>query len=220
MADNVIGLLPEIRHAVYETGVMLFISIGLAVLVGIPFGMLLFFTGSGQIYERPMLFRIANYIVNTIRSLPFIILLVAIIPLTRLLVGTTYGPIAASVPLSIVSIAYLTRLVEQALREVPKGVIEAALSMGASPLQIAWKVMLTEARSGIASAVTIASITLLSYSAMAGVVGGGGIGDLAIRFGYYRFQTDVMIVCVVLLIVFVHIIQYAGNTLVKLLDKR
>ncbi|MED4599779.1 ABC transporter permease [Paenibacillus validus] len=220
MFDNLFSLAPEIGHAIAETGLMLLISVSAAVLIGIPIGVFLYFTGSGQIYERPALFRITNYVVNTIRSLPFIILLVALIPITRTIVGTTIGPVAATVPLSIVSIAYLSRLVEQSLREIPKGIIEAALGMGATPLQITWKVVLAEARSGILSGITITTISLLSYTAMAGIVGGGGIGDLAIRFGYYRFQTDVMIFTVILLIVFVHIIQFTGNTLVKRLDKR
>ncbi|GIQ61546.1 ABC transporter permease [Paenibacillus cisolokensis] len=220
MFDNLLSLMPEIGLAIVQTGVMLFISMCCAVLFGIPLGVFLYFTGRGQIFERPVLFRITNYVVNTVRSLPFVILLVALIPLTRVMVGTTIGPVAAAVPLSIASTAYFARLVEQSLREVPKGVIEAALGMGATPLQITWKVLLAEARSGIVLGITLTTISLLSYSAMAGIVGGGGIGDLAIRFGYYRFQTDVMILTVILLIIFVQIIQFSGNFLARLLDKR
>ncbi|RXZ82951.1 ABC transporter permease [Paenibacillaceae bacterium] len=220
MFDNLISLIPDIGKAISQTGIMLSISVGSAVLLGIPIGVLLYFTAKGQIYEKPFVFHIVNYCVNTIRSLPFIILLVAIIPLTRSIAGTTIGPVAASVPLSIAAVAYFARLVEQSLREVPKGAIEAALAMGAAPLHITWKVLLGEARSGIVLGVTVTTISLLSYSAMAGYVGGGGIGDLAVRFGYYRFQTDVMIFTVVLLIVVVQLIQFAGNLLAKKLDKR
>jgi D-methionine transport system permease protein len=220
MFDNLLSLMPEIGKAIVQTGIMLLISVSCAILIGIPLGVFLYFTGRGQIFERPILFRVTNYVVNAIRSLPFVILLVALIPITRMIVGTTIGPVAAAVPLSIASTAYFARLVEQSLREVPKGVIEAALGMGATPLQITWKVLLAEARSGIVLGITLTTISLLSYSAMAGIVGGGGIGDLAIRFGYYRFQTDVMILTVILLIIFVQIIQFTGNFLAKLLDKR
>ncbi len=220
MFDQLISLLPEIGYAIAQTGIMLLISVTSAVLFGIPVGVFLYFTGNSQLFERPLLFRVTNYIVNTVRSLPFVILLVAMIPLTRIIAGTTIGPVAAAVPLSVASTAYFARLVEQSLREVPKGVIEAALGMGATHLQISWKVLLAEARSGIVLGMTLTTISLLSYSAMAGIVGGGGIGDLAIRFGYYRFQTDVMIFTVILLIAIVHTIQFIGNTLAKHLDKR
>lgn len=220
MFDNLISLIPDISKAIAQTGIMLSISVGSAVLLGTPIGVFLYFTAKGQIYEKPVIFHITNYCVNTIRSLPFIILLVAIIPLTRTLAGTTIGPVAASVPLSIAAIAYFARLVEQSLREVPRGVIEAALAMGAAPLQITRKVLLGEARSGLVLGVTVTTISLLSYSAMAGYVGGGGIGDLAVRFGYYRFQTDVMIFTVVLLIAVVQLIQFTGNAVAKKLDKR
>lgn len=220
MFDNLISLIPDISKAIAQTGIMLSISVGAAVLLGTPIGVFLYFTAKGQIYEKPVIFHITNYCVNTIRSLPFIILLVAIIPLTRSLTGTTIGPVAASVPLSIAAIAYFARLVEQSLREVPRGVIEAALAMGATPLQITRKVLLGEARSGLVLGVTVTTISLLSYSAMAGYVGGGGIGDLAVRFGYYRFQTDVMIFTVVLLIAVVQLIQFTGNAVAKKLDKR
>ena len=144
----------------------------------------------------------------------------SLVPLTRLLVGSTIGPIAAAVPLSFAAIPYFARLVEQTLREIPRGVIEAAEAMGASPAQIIWKVLLGEARAGLISSLTILTISFLSYSAVAGVVGGGGIGDLAIRYGYYRFQTEVMVAMVLLLVVIVQIIQFAGNHLAARLDKR
>ncbi|MBN2910043.1 ABC transporter permease [Polycladomyces sp. WAk] len=220
MFNNLLSLAPDFWKAIGETFAMVGISVGSALLFGTPLGILIFVTGHGQIFEHKVIHRVVNYVVNTVRSLPFVILLVALIPLTRLMIGTTIGPIAASVPLSIAAIPYFARLVEQSLREIPKGVIEAAVAMGASPLEIIWKVMLNEARSSIVSALTVTSISLLSYSAMAGTVGGGGIGDLAIRFGYYRFQTEVMIATIILLIIWVQIIQFVGSRLAHVLDKR
>jgi D-methionine transport system permease protein len=142
------------------------------------------------------------------------------VPLTRILVGSTIGPVAAAVPLSFAAIPYFARLVEQTLREIPRGVIEAAEAMGASPMQIICKVLLNEGRSGLISSLTILTISFLSYSAVAGVVGGGGIGDLAIRYGYYRYETEVMVAMVLLLVVIVQIIQLVGNRLAARLDKR
>lgn len=220
MFNNLLSLAPDFWKAIGETFAMVGISVGSALLFGTPLGILIFVTGQGQIFEHKVIHRVVNYVVNTVRSLPFVILLVALIPLTRLMIGTTIGPIAASVPLSIAAIPYFARLVEQSLREIPKGVIEAAVAMGASPLEIIWKVLLNEARSSIVSALTVTSISLLSYSAMAGTVGGGGIGDLAIRFGYYRFQTEVMMATIILLIIWVQIIQFVGSRLAHVLDKR
>jgi D-methionine transport system permease protein len=220
MFNDLLSLAPDFEKAIGETFTMVGISVGSALLFGTPLGVMMFITGRGQIFEQKVFHSVVNYVVNTVRSLPFVILLVALIPFTRLVIGTTIGPIAASVPLSIAAIPYFARLVEQSLREVPKGVIEAAVAMGASPLEIIWKVLLNEARSSIVSALTVTSISLLSYSAMAGMVGGGGIGDLAIRFGYYRFQTEVMIATVILLIILVQIIQYVGSRLAHVLDKR
>ena len=199
---------------------MVVFAIGAAILLGTPLGILLFLTEKGQLLEKPLLNKIIGSLVNLVRSFPFLILLVALIPFTRSIVGTTIGPLAASVPLSAAAIPYFARLVEQSLREVPKGVIEASISMGASVPQIIWKVLIVEARSGLTLALTVVTISFLSYSAMAGVVGGGGIGDLAIRFGYYRFQTDVMIVTIVILVAIVQIIQFAGNRFAAILDKR
>ncbi|ERI10263.1 methionine ABC transporter permease [Aneurinibacillus aneurinilyticus] len=220
MFDNVIPLLPEIGISIVQTFLMVGIAIGAALLFGTPLGILLFLTSKGQLLERPILFRVINSVVNIVRSFPFLILLVALIPLTRVLIGTTIGPVAAAVPLSIAAIPYFARLVEQSLREVSKGVIEAAVAMGASTYQIIWKVLIVEARSGLMLGLTVLIVSFLSYSAMAGVVGGGGIGDLAIRFGYYRFQTDVMVVTVLLLVALVQIIQFTGNRLAHYLDKR
>ncbi|MGX9696759.1 methionine ABC transporter permease [Janthinobacterium lividum] len=218
--NNVINLLPEIWVALGQTMTMLGIGLTAAILIGGPLGILLFLVSEGQSLENRPLSTILGWLVNTVRSFPFIILLVALTPLTRVIAGTSIGPLAASVPLSFAAIPYLARLVEQNLREVPRGVIEAAHAMGASEMQIIFRVLLVEARSGLVLALTVLSISFLSYSAVAGVVGGGGIGDLAIRYGYYRFETDIMVATVAILIVLVQTIQFAGTRIAKRLDKR
>ena len=220
MFENLISLLPELGTAALQTFTMLAIGLSAAVLIGGPLGVLLFLVGDGQsLHNRPLAVFL-GWLVNTIRSFPFIILLVALVPFTRFIVGTSIGPLAAAVPLSIAAIPYFARLVEQSFREVPRGVIEAAHAMGASELQIIIRVLLVEARSGLVLALTVLAISFLSYSAVAGVVGGGGIGDLAIRYGYYRFQTDVMSITVALLIALVQIIQFTGNRIARHIDKR
>ena len=218
--NNVVNLLPEISVALGQTMTMLGIGLSAAILIGGPLGILLFLVSEGQSLENRPLSTILGWLVNTVRSFPFIILLVALTPFTRIIAGTSIGPLAASVPLSFAAIPYLARLVEQNLREVPRGVIEAAHAMGASELQIIFRVLLVEARSGLVLALTVLSISFLSYSAVAGVVGGGGIGDLAIRYGYYRFETDIMVATVAILIVLVQTIQFAGTRIAKRLDKR
>ena len=218
--NNVIKLLPEIWVALGQTMTMLGIGLTAAILIGGPLGILLFLVSEGQSLENRPLSMVLGWLVNTVRSFPFIILLVALTPFTRIIAGTSIGPLAASVPLSFAAIPYLARLVEQNLREVPRGVIEAAHAMGASEMQIIFRVLLVEARSGLVLALTVLSISFLSYSAVAGVVGGGGIGDLAIRYGYYRFETDIMVATVAILIVLVQTIQFAGTRIAKRLDKR
>lgn len=218
--NNVVNLLPEIWVALGQTMTMLGIGLTAAILIGGPLGILLFLVSEGQSLENRPLSTILGWLVNTVRSFPFIILLVALTPFTRIIAGTSIGPLAASVPLSFAAIPYLARLVEQNLREVPRGVIEAAHAMGASEMQIIFRVLLVEARSGLVLALTVLSISFLSYSAVAGVVGGGGIGDLAIRYGYYRFETDIMVATVAILIVLVQTIQFAGTRIAKRLDKR
>lgn len=220
MPENIAAILPELGLAIGQTFMMLAIGLTAALLIGGPLGILLFLLSPGQSLEIRPVFLVLNWIVNTVRSFPFIILLVALVPFTRVIAGTSIGPLAAAVPLSVAAIPYLARLVDQCLREVPRGVIEAAHAMGASELQIIWRVLIVEARSGLVLAFTVLSVSFLSYSAIAGVVGGGGIGDLAIRYGYYRFQTDVMVLTVALLVVLVQIIQFVGNTAARRLDKR
>lgn len=220
MLDTFIQLLPELGVALWQTFLMLGIALTSSILLGGPLGVLLFLTGPGQSLDSPLLFRLISWAVNTVRSFPFIILLVALVPFTRAVAGTSIGPLAASVPLSFAAIPYFARLVEQCLREVPRGVIEAAHAAGASDWQIVRRVLVVEARSGLVLALTVLAVSFLSYSAVAGIVGGGGIGDLAIRYGYYRFQTDVMIITVTLLIVLVQAIQFLGNSVARRIDKR
>ena len=220
MPEDIVAILPELWIALGQTVLMLAIGLGSAVVVGGPLGVWLFLLGPGQTLDNRTLFAIVGWFVNLVRSFPFIILLVALVPFTRALTGTSIGPVAAAVPLSFASIPYFARLVEQNLRDVPRGVIEAAHAMGASDLQIVARVLLVEARSGLVLALTVLAISFLSYSAVAGVVGGGGIGDLAIRYGYYRFQTDVMVLTVAILVVLVQLLQWSGNALARRLDKR
>jgi D-methionine transport system permease protein len=218
--EDIVAILPELWVALGQPVLMLAIGLGSAVVVGGPLGIWLFLLGPGQTLENRPLFAIVGWFVNLVRSFPFIILLVALVPFTRALTGTSIGPVAAAVPLSFAAIPYFARLVEQNLRDVPRGVIEAAHAMGASDLQIVARVLLVEARSGLVLALTVLAISFLSYSAVAGVVGGGGIGDLAIRYGYYRFQTDVMVLTVAILVVLVQLLQWGGNAIARRLDKR
>ena len=220
MPEDIVAILPELWIALGQTLLMLAIGLGSAIAVGGPLGVWLFLLGPGQTLANRGLFAIVGWFVNLVRSFPFIILLVALVPFTRVLTGTSIGPVAAAVPLSFAAIPYFARLVEQNLRDVPRGVIEAAHAMGASDLQIVVRVLLVEARSGLVLALTVLAISFLSYSAVAGVVGGGGIGDLAIRYGYYRFQTDVMVLTVAILVVLVQALQWGGNALAARLDRR
>ena len=213
-------MIPLLSKALGETVYMVAVSMVIASIVGIPLGVLLHTTGKNQILEAPVLNRIIGAIVNAIRSIPFIILMVAIIPLTRLLVGSAIGTTAAMVPLVIASIPFIGRQVETSLKEVPYGLIEAALSMGATPFQIIWKVLLPESMASITAQLTTVIISLVGESAMAGAIGGGGLGDLAIRYGYQRFRPEVMLATVIILIVLVQAVQFIGNTLAKHLDKK
>ncbi|WP_426191930.1 methionine ABC transporter permease [Massilia sp. DWR3-1-1] len=220
MLEHAIAILPELWVALGQTMTMLGIGLLAAVLLGGPLGVLLFLIADGQSLQSRPAALLVGWLVNTVRSFPFIILLVALVPFTRWLVGTSIGPLAASVSLSIAAIAYFARLVEQNLKDVPRGVIEAAHAMGASELQIVLRVLLVEARAGLVLALTVLSISFLSYSAVAGVVGGGGIGDLAIRYGYYRFETDVMVLTVAVLIALVQLIQFTGTRIARRIDQR
>jgi len=220
MPESILAVLPELWTAFLQTALMLGIGVSAAVLLGGPLGVLLFLVADGQALQNRRLALVLGWIVNTVRSFPFIVLMVALVPVTRVLAGTSIGPLAASVPLSIAAIPYFARLVEQNLRDVPRGVIEAAQAMGASEFQIVLRVLLPEARAALVLSLTVLAISFLSYSAVAGVVGGGGIGDLAIRYGYYRFETDVMIFTMTILVVLVQLIQLTGTRAARRLDKR
>jgi D-methionine transport system permease protein len=217
MSPAMLGLLLD---AFLETLAMVGASSALAGLVGVPLGIVLVTTSHGHVLERPALNRVLGAVVNAARSTPFVILLVSIIPLTRLLVGTSLGTAAAVVPLTVAAIPFVARVAEAALREVDHGLVEAAQSMGASPLQIVTKVLVPEALPGLVAALTITVVNLIGYSAMAGAVGGGGLGDLGIRYGYQRFQPEVMIAVVVVLIVLVQGVQSLGDRLARRLDRR
>ncbi len=204
----------QILEATQDTGWMLGGSLFFSVLLGLPLGVLLYLTGPRQLFERPALYAVLSFLVNVLRSLPFIILLIVMMPVTRELTGTTLGIAGAIPPLVVGAMPFFARLVETSLREVDRGIIEATQAMGASTRQIIWNALLPEARPGIIAAVTVTAITLVSYTAMAGAVGAGGLGDLAIRYGYHRYQTDVMVVTVVLLLIMVSIMQMLGDRLV------
>ncbi|WP_240432183.1 methionine ABC transporter permease [[Bacillus] caldolyticus] len=199
---------------------MVGISLLAAIIAGLPLGVLLFVTDRGLFWENKLLQTILGFLVNMVRSIPFIILLVALLPLTKLLVGTTIGPTAAAVSLSVAATPFFARIVETALREVDKGVIEAATAVGATPWMIIKDVLLSDALPGIIHGLTITAISLISYSAMAGIVGGGGVGDLAIRFGYYRYDNTVMITTIIVLLCLVQIVQLAGDSVARWMDKR
>jgi len=214
MFDTMVTL-EQFSQAMIDTLYMVGFSLLVGSILGIPLGILLVVTRSGGIMENKTLFNILNPIINMVRSLPFIILLVAIIPFTKLIVNTSIGTAAAIVPLIIYVAPFIARLVENSILEVDDGIIEAALSMGASPLQTIWYFMLPEALGSLILSLTTATISLLSATAMAGAVGGGGVGDLAISYGYERFDSFIMIVTVIVLIIFVQAIQSIGNWLAK-----
>ncbi len=206
--------------ALGETIRMVVVSMIAATIAGVPLGVLLVTTARGQILECLPLNRVLAGIVNAVRSVPFIILMVAIIPFTRLVAGTSIGTTAAMVPLTIASIPLIGRQVETALKEVPYGLVEAALALGATPMQIIRRVYVPEAMPGIIAQLTTVVITLVGESAMAGAIGGGGLGDLAIRYGYQRFRPEVMLATILVLIILVQLIQFAGNRLAKQLNKK
>lgn len=215
-----VSMIPDIIKAFKETLIMIGISLSVSLVIGLPLGVLLFVTDKGLFWENRFIKTVFGFAVNLVRSIPFIILLVALFPLTNLIVGRTIGPVAASVSLSVAAIPFFARIVETSLREIDKGVIEAAIAVGATPWMIIKDVLIPEARSSIIQGVTLTVISLVAYSAMAGVVGGGGIGDLAIRFGYYRYDNTIMIATVAILIVFVQVIQLSGDWFAKAIDKR
>ena len=209
-----------ILKGIQETLYMTLLSTLMGYVIGLPMGVLLAVSDKDGLKPNRVLYRILDIIANIVRSIPFLILLILLIPFTRMIVGKSYGSTATVVPLVIAAGPFIARMVESSLKEVDEGVIEAARSMGASNLRIIVKVLLVEARTSLINGATIAVGTILGYTAMAGTIGGGGLGDIAIRYGYHRYQADIMIVTVVLLVILVQIFQMVGTTLANRLDKR
>jgi D-methionine transport system permease protein len=217
--NHLIEMIPEINTAFLQTLYMISISLVISVAIGLPLGFLIYVTDKGLFLQNKVVNQVVSFIVNLIRSIPFIILLVALLPFTNWILGTTIGPSAASVSLTVAAIPFFARLVESSLRKIDYGVIEAAIAAGGTPWMIIKDVLFPEAKSGIVSAITITIISLIGTSAMAGTVGGGGIGDLAIRFGYYRYDDTIMISTIIILIVLVQIIQIIGDFIAKAIKK-
>lgn len=205
----------DIWQATWETLAMTGFSLLFTILLGLPLGILLFITGKRQLLEQRGIYRVLSLVVNVLRSVPFLILLIVMIPVTVLLVGTSLGVLGAIPPLVLGTAPFFARLVENVLREIDRGVVEACQAMGASKLQIIFGALLPEALPGLIAATTVTAIALMSYAAMSGVIGGGGLGDLAIRFGYQRFQTEVMVTTVAVLVVLVQVLQFSGDRLVQ-----
>ena len=209
-----------LTDGVWDTLVMVVISTAFAYLIGLPLGVALILTQPHGIRPHRGVYRVLDWIVNIGRSVPFIILMVAIMPFTRMVVGTTIGVKGAIVPLVVSAAPFIARMVETSLNEVDAGVVEAAQSMGCSPFQIIWKVLLPESKPSLLIGAAISTTTILGYSAMAGAVGGGGLGGIAINYGYYRYETDIMLVTVAILVIIVQIIQEIGMRLARKSDKR
>lgn len=212
MSQTILSLLLK---ATVETIYMVLAASLIAIIVGLPLGTILYITRKNNILEQKMVYQVLAAIVNMTRSIPFVILMIAVIPFTRLVVGSSIGTNAAIVPLSLCAMPFLARVVESALLEVNKGLIEAATAMGATVWQIITKVLIPEALPGIVNGLTLTIISLIGYSAMAGAVGGGGLGDLAIRYGYQRFNISVMLITIAIMIIFVQSIQYFGDKIAK-----
>lgn len=214
------GLWDLLQTPLLETLYMVFFSTIFSLVLGLPLGVILVITDKGHIWEKPSLNKILSAIINIARSVPFIILIIAIFPLSRLIVHTTIGSTAAIVPLSIAAAPFVARVIESSLKEVNWGVIEASISSGATIIQIIFKVMIPESLPSLILGITLTIINIIGYSAMAGAIGGGGLGDLAIRYGYQRFETDVLIATIIVLIIIVEIVQSIGNLIAKVVDKR
>jgi D-methionine transport system permease protein len=215
--DTIINMLIE---GTIDTLYMTLFSTAFGYILGLPLGVILVVTDKDGIKPNAFIYKILDFVINILRSIPFLILLILVIPLTRMIVGKSYGSSATIVPLVIAAAPFVARMVESSLKEVDKGVIEAAQSMGAGTFTIIFKVLITEARTSLLVGVTIALGTILGYSAMAGTVGGGGLGDIAIRYGYYRYQTDIMIITIIILVILVQIMQGIGMMISKKIDRR
>ncbi len=214
------GKWADIGQATVDTLLMLAGSLPLTLAIGLPLGVLLFLTGSPQLHRRPLLYGLTALVVNVLRSVPFIILMIVLIPVTLALMGTSLGVRGAILPLVVGAAPFYARLVETALREVDRGVIEASQAMGATTAQLVFKVLLPEARPGLIAGATVTTIALIGFTAMGGAIGSGGLGDLAFRDGYQRSHTDVALVTVVLLLVLVQLLQMLGNRLVRHYTRR
>jgi len=213
MADLIIPSL-------FETLYMVFFSTIFSLILGFPLGILLLITSKDNIWEKPILNKILNSLINVLRSFPFLILMILLFPLSRIIVGKTIGTTATIVPLSIAAAPFVARVIESSLREVDSGIIEFGLSMGASVWEIIFKILIPEAMPSLILGITLTIINLIGYSAMAGAIGGGGLGDLAIKYGLYRFQTNIMIISVIIIILLVQGIQYLGNKLASYINKK
>lgn len=214
------AIIDMIKTGFFETLYMTLVSICMSYLIGLPMGVILVITDKKGIRPNAFLYKLLDAFSNIVRSIPFLILLILVMPITRAIVGKTYGSSATIVPLVIAAAPFIGRMVESSLKEVDPGVIEAAQSMGASTWTIIWKVLLAEAKTPLIVGATIAIGTVLGYSAMAGVIGGGGLGDIAIRYGYNRYQSDIMIVTIVILVILVQFLQGIGMFLAKKFDRR
>lgn len=214
------GMLQVLGVGIYETLYMTLISTLMSYVIGLPIGLALVSTDKEGVYPIVWLNKLLGFVVNVLRSVPFLILLIAVMPVTRAIVGTTIGSKATIVPLVIAAAPFIARMVESSLKEVDRGVIEAAESMGASPFQIMFKVLLPEAKPSLLVGAAISITTILGYSAMAGIVGGGGLGAIAMNYGYYRYQQDIMFITVILLVVIVQIMQEVGMKIATMSDKR
>lgn len=213
MADLVIS-------STLETIYMVIFSTFFSLIIGLPLGILLFITEEGNIWEKPLFNRILNGIINILRSIPFIILMILLFPLSRVIVGKSIGTTATIVPLSMAAAPFVARVMESSIREIDRGVIESSLAMGASIPEIIKMVLIPEALPSIISGITLTIINLIGYSAMAGAIGGGGLGNLAIRFGLYKFETDIMVIALIVIIILVQGVQYIGDSLALKIDKR
>lgn len=210
----------EINQATLDTLFMLGFAVFFSTVIGIPIGLILFLTSKGRLLQNTWVYSILSFIINVLRSVPFIILLIVMIPATTMLVGTSLGAKGTIPPLVIGAFPFFARLVENALKEIDNGIFHMAESCGASTWQIIWHILLPEITPSLIASITVTAIALVSYTAMAGTVGGGGLGDLAIRYGYQRFQTDVMLITVVLMVVMVQVIQVFGDLLIRIIRKR
>ncbi|MCG7331333.1 methionine ABC transporter permease [Salinicoccus roseus] len=219
--ERVIEYAPRLFESLYETGIMMVFAMVAAILLGLPLGTLLFLTSRNKPMDNKILYQVASVFVNIVRSFPFLLLVVVMQPLIRFFYGRATGdPVAASFPMMLIAIALYARFVEQSLHDVPKGVMETAESMGATTTQLVWKFLYVEARSSLIIGFTTGFVSFISYSTIMGVVGGGGIGDFAIRYGYQRYETDVMYTAIVVIIIFVILAQWFGLRIARQLDKK